>query len=108
MQTRFRSQQDDWSQAGSKTNSPENLENIRKALEESPIIVERWFYRGASAPERAIFDDFEDFKNYMNSDFYAGDSIYIWKYSEVCNDANMIVSAKCPDEKGEVPKSGAY
>ena len=108
MKTRFRADQDEWSKNGNKINSSENLENIRKALEESPIIVERWFYRGACSPERIVFDDFEDFESYMNSDFYAGDSIYIWKYSEVCKNENTLVSGKCPDKNGEVPKSGAY
>ena len=108
MKTRFRNEQDEWSKNGNKINLVENLEKIRQVLEESPIIVERWFYRGASSPERIIFEDYEDYENYMNSECYAGDSIYIWKFSEVCKDANTIVSGKCPDENGEIPKSGAY
>jgi len=44
-----------------------NLEIIREILEESQIIVERWFYRGSRAPERLFFEDFEDFEEYLNS-----------------------------------------
>lgn len=91
MKTRWRAAADDWSKTGNKINSSENLKKIGKILEEEgPIIVERWFYRGASAPERRIFDDYEEFENYMNSDFFAGDSVYVWSYGEVCRDENMM------------------
>jgi hypothetical protein len=62
MKTRFRSEDDDWSVEGRKITSPEALDAIRRCLEnEGPIIVEHWFYRGSSAPDRAVFNDFDAF-----------------------------------------------
>lgn len=109
MRIRFYSANDDWSAQGAKITSPESLEAIRKALEEDgPIIVEHWFYRGASAPDRLFFDEFAAFMEYLNKQAAAGDAIHVWNFPAVCRDDNRLTGGKCPDDDGRVPNSGAY
>ena len=109
MKTRFRSEADGWTADGRKINSPEALEVIQRCLDkEGSVIIEHWFYRGSSAPNRAVFDDFEELMAYLNEHAYAGDSIYVWSFSAVCLDDNTLASGKCPDEDGLVPLRGAY
>jgi hypothetical protein len=109
MKTRFRSDADEWIPDGRKITSPANLDMIRKTLEaDGPIIVEHWFYRGASAPDRLVFDDFDAFNDYLNANAFAGDAIHIWSFAAVCKDDNELAYGKCPDENGLVPKRGAY
>ena len=106
--TKWRSENDDWMQEGRKIASPENLEIIRQTLEKAPIIVEHRFYRGSSSPDRFVFDDFDDFMEYLNTKAFAGDAIYIWNFSDLCRDDNSIANGKCPAEDGRVPKKGTY
>ena len=109
MRIRDFSEADGWTSEGPKIDAPKNLEAIRRVLEKSgPIIVEHWFYRGASAPDRICFDDFEDFEEYLKTRAMAGDIIDVWNFADVCTRQNMIVSGKCPDDKGRVPTKGAY
>ena len=109
MKTGFFSEADEWLIDGAKITSPENLETIRKVLEdEGPIILEHRFYRGSSAPDRFVFDDYEDFKQYLDSEARAGDKIYGWNFAGICTAENTLASGKCPDDQGRVPKKGAY
>ena len=109
MKVRFFSEKDEWTTDGMKITSPETLARVQRVLEdEAPIIVEHRFYRGASAPARMIFDDFEDFVEYLNSQCSAGDSIWIWNYGTTCADQSAFVQGKCPDDQGRVPQKGAY
>lgn len=109
MKTRFRHEGDDWSTEGAKINSPENLEKIRTVLEEEgPIFIQHWFYRGGSAPHYAVFDEYEDFIQYLNENSYAGDAIDTWSVWKICNPDNRLVEGKCPDENGLIPRGGAY
>ena len=109
MKTRWRSEADDWTAEGPKITEPEKLAAIERALQaEGPIIVEHRHYRGASAPSRFIFEDFEKFTKWLHQDTFAGDSIWVWSYAAVCGDANDLAHGKCPDEHGEVPQGGAY
>ncbi|HSS97799.1 MAG TPA: hypothetical protein VLK33_12250 [Terriglobales bacterium] len=108
MKTRFFLEADDWTTDGAKITAPETLQSIQKTLEEAPIVIEHWFYRGSSAPDRIIFDDFDDFMEYLNCKASAGDKIYIWNFSTTCNDKNRLASGKCPDDNGRTPKKGAY
>ncbi len=63
---KVRVEADEWSPDGRKILSPENLEVIRKTLEdEGPIIVEHWHYYGSRSPDRFVFDDLDDFMDYM-------------------------------------------
>jgi len=105
---RFISEADEWSTEGAKIATPENLAAIRRVLEdEGPIILEHWFYRGSSSPDRFVFDDFEDFETYLGSKASAGDRIEVWSFSTVCTDQTRLAFGKCPDDQGRVPKKGA-
>ncbi len=108
MKIRFYSDDDEWTTEGHKITAPENLQLIHKTLEdEGPIIVEHWFYRGASAPDRLFFEDFDEFLEYLNT-ASAGDKIHVWSFAAVCKKGNELASGKCPDDQGRVPKKGAY
>ena len=105
----WRAEQDGWSVNGAKINSPENLAIIEAVMEGTgPIIVQHFFYRGARSPELRGFDDFDDFRNWLDHETAAGDIIEVWNFSAVCNPDNVLVSGKYPDERGEVPAHGPY
>jgi hypothetical protein len=109
MRMGFYSAADNWTLDGEKITSPEKLSTIQKVLEnEGPIIVEHWFYRGSSSPERYVFDDFEDFEKYLKTHATAGDRIDIWHFSKLCTSENRLAFGKCPDDLGRVPEKGAY
>lgn len=99
---------DEWTVGGRNITSPESLEIVRQTLEEAPIIMEHWFFYGSSSPDRLVFDDFDNFIEYLNTKAFAGDAIHIWNFSEVCKDDNTITNGKCPAEDGRIPKKGAY
>jgi hypothetical protein len=100
---------DDWTTAGAKINTPQNLAGVRRTLQEiGPIIVEHWLYRGARAPDRIVFDEFEDYEKYLNSNVRPGDNLYIWSFAEVCTNENALAYGKYPDDQGRVPTKGAY
>ena len=81
MRTRFRSESDEWTTAGLMINSPEALAAIRTVLDErGPVIVEWRHYRGSSAPDRLIFEDFGEFQSWLQARTYAGDSIWVWDF----------------------------
>jgi hypothetical protein len=109
VKTRFRCEADDWTPNGSKINAPEKLHAIRHVLEhEGPIIVQHWFYRGASAPDRLVFDDYEEFTVWLNERTAAGDAIDVWSWAAVCAADVRLAEGKCPDSEGLVPRRGAY
>ena len=109
MKVGFFSDKDEWTVDAAKITSPENLANIRKVLEdEPPAIVEHWFYRRASSPERYVFDEFDDFMSYLKENACAGDIINVWNFGNTCTDQNMLAYGKCPDDQDRVPKKGAY
>src|SRR5215207_3012888 len=63
---KVRVEADEWSPDGRKILSEENLATIRKTLEdEGPIILEHWHYYGSRSPDRIIFDDLDDFMEYV-------------------------------------------
>lgn len=109
MKIRFYSEDDEWTLEDTKITEPKNLQAIRKTLnDEGPIIVEHWFYRGSSAPDRLIFDDFDLFVQYLNTMASAGDAIHVWSFAAACKNDNKLTYGKCPDDQGRVPKKGAY
>lgn len=106
---KVRCEADEWAPDGRKILSTENLEIIRKTLEdEGPIILEHKYYRGSRSPDRFIFDDFEDFIEYVQSKSRIGDDFHIWSFAAACKDENIIASGMFPDEDGCVPRKGAY
>jgi hypothetical protein len=101
-------EQDNWMTGGRNILRAETLSLIRQTLEESPVVLEHWFYRGARAPARLVFEDFDDLLAYLKQNARPGDAFHVWKYAEVCRDENELASGKYPDEAGRVPKGGAY
>lgn len=109
MKTRFRSDADDWKPDGAKITDPAALEAIRHCLEsEGSIIVEHWFYRGSRAPDRVVFNEFEEFEEYLSSFACAGDDFHVWSFSRACRNDNELANGKCPDDDGLVPRGGPY
>jgi hypothetical protein len=100
---------DDWSESGKSILSQENLEKFRHVLkEEGPLIIEHRLYRRSSAPQRLIFDEYDELIGYLQSRARPGDSFYAWSYVNVCNNENTIAMGKYPDDRGRTPKRGAY
>lgn len=105
----FVAEQDEWTISGAQITSAENLAAIKSVLEnEAPVIVEHWFYRRSSCPERYVFDDFDDFMKYVNENARAGDIINVWNFGKTCREENMLAQGKCPDDQNRVPEKGAY
>jgi len=108
VRTTFRHEQDHWSTQGAKIDSEESLAVIRSTIENNgPIIVEWRHYRGSAAPDRLIFDDYDEFLRWLATTG-AGDDIWAWDFAVACRDDNSIAHGKAPDESGEVPAGGAY
>ena len=108
MKTRFRVERDNWTTEGSKITDPAKLEAIKHAFKKGPIIVEHWFYHGASPPKHLVFEELDEFKLWLDEQTYAGDAIDVWSWAESCPPERRLVEGKCPDEQGLVPKGGAY
>ncbi len=108
MKISYRVESDEWTTEGDKITSEENLQAIRHTVESAPIIVEHWVYRGSTSPHRFIFEDFEEFTEYLNRDACAGDLFYVWNYGEVCKDEKAVAHGKCPADDGCIPRKGAY
>lgn len=85
------------------------LASVRHFLESvCPLIVEHKHYRGASAPTRLVFDDADEFEQYLKAHSVPGDLYRIWRYDECCRADNAIVAAKYPDADGRTPETGPY
>src|SRR5689334_19920401 len=97
------SSSDEWSEWGYNILEPKLLTRIRDTLEEQPIIVEHWLYRGSSAPLRLVFDDYEDFTDHLKSRARPGDHVLVWGFSDLCRDDNMLAAGKHPDAMGRTP-----
>ena len=80
---------------------------VQRVLEESPVIVEHWFYRGGSSPERLIFEEFDAFVAYVRA-ARPGDAFDVWRFDVLCRADNRLVEGKRPDVDGAVPRRGAY
>ena len=107
--TVWRSEDDNWSSDGEKITDERKLAIVRQVLDNTgPILVEHWFYRGSCAPNRTVFDDYEDFIEYLQQHAKAGDAIHVWDLHPLLRDDNELVHGKCPAEDGTIPKGGAY
>ena len=79
---KIRPEADDWTSDGRKILSSDNLEIIRKTLEdEGPIIVEHWHYRGGGSPHRFVFEDWENFVAYVQGNSRIGDDFHVWSFA---------------------------
>jgi hypothetical protein len=101
-------EEDRWSRAGRNVLGVDTLDVLRRALEESPVIVEHRFYRAARSPDRLVFDDFDELRDYLKQKARPGDSFYFWNYLDLCRDDNALTAGKYPDNEGRVPEGGAY
>lgn len=98
-----------WSTTGRNILSPDRLAAIRKVLEDKgPVIVEHWFYYGSRAPDRLVFDDYDQFVEYLKTKAGPGDALYVWDFADVCRDDNKLANGKYPDADGRVPARGSY
>ena len=104
----IRAEGDEWSVQGRNILDPAKLSRIRDCLERSPVIVEHWFYRLGRSPRRLVFDDFEDFEQYLRKEARPGDAFHVWEFASLCRDENAIANGKYPDSEGRVPEKGAY
>jgi hypothetical protein len=87
------------------------LLRLKEVIEnESAVILEHRFYRGASAPWRFVCDDFDELESYIKGPkTRPGDSFWIWKFESCCRDDNALLSgAKKPNDQGMTPIGGAY
>jgi len=98
---------DDWG-PGPNILAEDILARVAEVLEQSPVIVEHRFYRGASVPERRVFDDMADLQLHLAEAVRPGDSLWLWRFDELCRDDNSLAHGKVPDDRGRVPKGGAY
>lgn len=107
--TRWRNETHNWQSQGEKITSKENLEEIRYVLENrGSIVIEHWFYCGSSTPDRCVFDEYEDFIEYLKENAHAGDQIDVWSLHDLINHNNRLVHGKCPAEDDCIPQGGAY
>lgn len=102
------SEVENWSTTGANILAPQLLDRVRAILEQQPIIVEHGLYRGASAPLRLIFEEYEDFLDYLKSRAKPGDRFLIWGFGDLCRNDNWLANGKYPDEVGRTPRGGAY
>jgi hypothetical protein len=97
---------DDWRDDGENIFDESNLAAVRHQLENvGCIVVVHWHYRGASAPTRLIFEDYEDFCEYLVGKTKPGDAVDVHAFPQ---EAKPMAKGKCPDPKGRVPKSAPY
>lgn len=99
---------DNWTTDGKKILSEESVERIQEVLSRGPIIVQHWFYRGASCPRIFAFDDFEEFEAHLEAHAVPGDAFDVWSFNDVCKPVDMITEGKLHDNDGCIPQGGAY
>jgi hypothetical protein len=109
MRIRDKYEPDDWTPNGPNILTPSTLDLIRVTIDtRGPVLITHWLYRGASAPNYCVFDDFEAFKTYLDTAARAGDIIDAWCVSDIAKRENFLIWGKCPDDEGRVPSKGAY
>ena len=99
---------DEWGTEAPSIMSPEKLAAMREALDQSPLVVEHWFYFGARSPDRTIFEEYHVLYDYLLTKTRPGDAIHVWRFDLACRDDNSLTHGKCPDANGLTPKKGSY
>ena len=98
-----------WTLEGEKLDAPENVSAIQKIFDEDgPILVRHWYLGGATAPNKVVFESFEEFVAYLEKNAGTGDEIEVWNLWPFMRDTPPVVKAKCPDADGAVPREGFY
>jgi hypothetical protein len=88
--------------------APERIAAIKQAFEGSSLIVAHYFLFGGRAPDSMIFEDYEDFEEYLRTEVRPGDNLCFWRYNDLCRDDNLVTYGKYPNAEGQVPTGGAY
>ena len=105
----IRNENHGWTKDGRSILSDESLDAVRRILDtKGSVIVEHRVYCGGGGISRLVFDDFEEFTDYLKTKARPGDNILVWSYYDVCLDENVALQAKYPDTDGCVPTGGAY
>src|SRR4051794_13389708 len=102
----IRAEEDRWSHQGRNIRDPARMAAIRDSLERGPLIVEHWYYRAGRSPKRLVFDDFDDFEEYLENQARPGDAFHLWEFASLCRDDNALTTGKFPDADGCVPERG--
>jgi hypothetical protein len=105
-----RAESDDWHSEGPFLTSPETLEKLESLIDQGrTLIAEHWHYRGSRAPDRQVIEHVEDFLDYLKDNAIAGDIVDVFDITAAWQEKGKpVVSGKCPDDRGEVPRKGAY
>ena len=101
---------DDWTTDAPVFSIQKNLDLIEGlTLQGRVLIAEHWHYRGSRRQDRIIVEDFEHFVEHLNDNAVAGDAFDVYDITDLWSKKDSpIISGKCPDENGQVPKGGAY
>jgi len=98
-----------WISAGSKITSESSLALIREELEdEGPILVCHWFYKAGCGPDFLLFNEEQEFIQYLVDSAHAGDAIGVWSCLRITNNLEPIADGKCPDKNERIPEFGSY
>jgi hypothetical protein len=85
--------------------SPDQLAQIQSYLNHTGyVVVLHSHFCGARGATPSAFDDFDDFKAYLQSNGRPGDIIQVWSFPS----GEPMFKGKLPNENGEVPRVGAY
>ena len=88
--------------------APEQIEAILEAFKGSSLIVEHRFLCGGRSSDSFVFDDFEDFEQYLHTKAKPGDNFWFWRYADLCRDDNVVAHGKYPNSDGSVLDGGSY
>ena len=98
-----------WTTDGPNILAPEIQHVIEQTLvSKGSIIVEHRILWGGGNPPKLVFDDLEDFTEYLKQKAKPGDNICVWSYHDLCRDDNLLTRGKFPDPAGRTPIGGAY
>jgi hypothetical protein len=100
---------DDWSTEGSRITDVEKIEAVRSELEEKgPVIVKHWHYRGGCGQSHLVFEDIDDYLEYLKTHAQPGDAFDVWGLYGLLKGIGSLAEGKLPDDDGTVPRKGAY
>ena len=85
------------------------LDRLMKiAEEESPLLVERWIYRGAQAPQRFVVASADELESYLRENWRPGDAYWFWRLDECCPTSCATANLVVPNADGSLVKGGPY